>query len=263
MKFYLLNVFTRFLENSGNQLAVVMPEEDLSDEVMLEVTKNFNFSETVFISKNRHLRIMTPGGELPFAGHPTVGAAYVWNKVTHEDSFDLHTKLGTIKCQTKNDSALVVFPGAPSVKEAPKNLSKIIQAYGVDPKDADLELARSVNSGPEFILIPLKNHEALKKAHAKEGEKSGRFYFIFPESKTRCFVRMFSQGLGKAEDAATGSAACALAGYLREIQNQPEGNLKIYQGEEMMRPSEIHLKWNQDISIGGKVTLWAEGNLPT
>jgi trans-2,3-dihydro-3-hydroxyanthranilate isomerase len=179
MKFFLLNVFTRYQDNSGNQLAVVLPEKNLSDEAMIEITKNFNFSETVFIFKDKSLRIMTPGGELPFAGHPTVGAAFIWNKVSEEESFDLKTKLGTIKCTTKNDSALVVFPGSPTVENAPVNLSELIKAYGVDPKDADLESARLINSGPEFTLVPLKSHEALKKSHAKEGEKPGRGCFFF------------------------------------------------------------------------------------
>ncbi len=86
MNFYLVNVFTKN-DKAGNQLAVVFPEKNLSDVHMQDIAKEFNFSETVFIDAYQNLRIFTPKSELPFAGHPSVGAASEmhlhWNEEIH------------------------------------------------------------------------------------------------------------------------------------------------------------------------------------
>ena len=87
-------------------------------------------------------------------------------------------------------------------------------------------------------------------------------YFIFQEAPHVYHVRMFAPVLSVLEDPATGSAACALGGFLKEVMEEPSGKVKIFQGLEMHRPSEIGLSWNKNgIVLEGLVTKWATGEI--
>lgn len=223
MKFKLLNVFTKDDKN-GNQLAAVYPDRKLSDEEMLNITKNFNFSETIFIS-DKNVRIFTPIGELSFAGHPTVGAASLI-----KDSFVVPE--GKVEVEI-SDSIYVTYPGQPVVN------------------------GNVVSAGPTFTITEMKTEIELRDLKQPSNPIPGnRLYYFFKHDDSNYSVRMF----GMREDAATGSAACALAGYLR-ANGQATGKIKISQGKDINRECEIHLLWSDKIKIGGSVKVWGEGTL--
>lgn len=257
MKFYLLNVFTTAEVNSGNQLAVVLLDNYIPDEEMLAITRNFDFSETVFIFEQKTLRIFTTHGELPFAGHPTIGAGWLISQITKAHEFSLQAPLGRLKVLADQTSATVTFPGAPVIKENAIEVTGLLTLFNLKPTDAYVENIKLVNVGPEFLVIPLRSHEALKNISLPATNVVWA-YFFFEDSSSNFHVRM----LGTREDAATGSAACALAGFLRNTYERKTGKITISQGVEMKRPSEIKITWDEkNILLSGKVTKWGEGDL--
>lgn len=223
MKFYLLNVFTKNNDN-GNQLAAVYLNSELPDEKMLKIAKEFNFSETIFI-QDKKVRIFTPIGELSFAGHPTVGAASLI-----KDSF--HVPAGIVEVEL-SDSIYVTYPGEPEVK------------------------GNVVNAGPVFTILEVSSEKELRDLKLPTNPIPGnRLYYFYKHNDSNYSVRMF----GMREDAATGSAACALAAYLK-ANGQKTGKIKISQGKDIGRECEIHLSWSDRIKIGGSVKIWGEGTL--
>lgn len=258
MKFYLLNVFTKEKKN-GNQLAAVFPEKNLTGEDMQRITREFNFSETIFFDSQdkQKLRIFTPGGELPFAGHPTVGGAWLLHhlKLVGE-KFSLHVPQGELFAEV-GESSKIRFPGKPQISSFTGDLSTLLKSSNVNEGDVELENVRSVNVGPVFGVIPLKSHKALIEAKLPVQQPGARTYFYYQQDANHAAVRMF----GAREDSATGSAACALGGFLREVKKLPSGNIILSQGKEMDRECELHLSWNDHVFIGGNVHLWGEGTL--
>lgn len=263
MNYLLLNVFTTLDKNSGNQLAVVLPEKKLTTEEMQSIAKDFNFSETVFIYDQYELRIFTPKSELPFAGHPSIGASWVVHQITKYKNFSLSTKLGILSIEANAHGSKLTFPGQPKVTDFSGDLNHLLKHCSVDPSQVHTNFVRNVNSGPEFTIIPLKSHSALKNATSPvTTQEPYKCYFIFQEAPHIYHVRMFAPVLSVIEDPATGSAACALAGFLKEVMNEPSGNIKILQGAQMDRPSEIGISWNKNgIHLEGLVSKWASGEL--
>lgn len=224
MKFKLLNVFTKD-EKNGNQLAAVYPERKLSEDEMLNIAKNFNFSETIFISDNS-VRIFTPIGELSFAGHPTVGAASLLKKSFHVPQGEVEVEI--------SDSFYVTYPGQPVVN------------------------GNIVSAGPTFTITEVQTEKELRELNFPSNPIPGnRLYYFFKHDDSHYSVRMF----GMREDAATGSAACALAGYLRDVRGIKSGKITISQGIDINRECEIRLSWDSKIRIGGSVKFWGEGTL--
>lgn len=261
MKYYLLNVFSKG-QNSGNQLAVVFQDGHLDFDQMLSIAKDFNFSETVFVemkSSEPNIRIFTPKEELPFAGHPTVGTGWLLHHLKLVDStFSMKAKLGMIPVVANADGSLITFPGEPKIHEYEGNIARAITACHISVDSVDHMNCRVVNVGPEFLILPVKDQMTLTQAALPGGSPLGiRLYLVHETSPQTYNVRMF----GYKEDAATGSAACALAGYLKFQMKREKGSLTVFQGAEINRPSCIQLQWNESIQVGGKVTLWGEGNL--
>ena len=263
MKFHLVNVFTTGALNTGNQLAVVFPEKNLSAPEMQALAKDFNFSETVFVYDNYDLRIFTPKHELPFAGHPSIGAAWMVGQLTKRKNFSLSVPRGVLAIETNDEGAKLTFPGEPLIKNFEGDLNHLLKHCSVAPEQVHLDLIRNVTSGPEFTVIPLKSHSALKKATSPLTTKDPlKCYFVFQEDAHTFHVRMFAPVLSVIEDPATGSAACALAGFLRDVMNEPSGKIKVFQGLEMGRPSEIRVSWNKSgIHLEGLVLKWASGEI--
>ena len=263
MKFYLLNVFSTLEKNSGNQLAVVFPEKPLSTEQMQSIAQDFNFSETVFIYDHYLLRIFTPKSELPFAGHPSIGSAWLVGQLLPRKHFSLEVPLGVLVAEANDDGAKITFPGVPFIREFDGDLRHVLKHCSVDFSQVHSELVRYVNVGPEFLVIPLRSHAALKKAVSPVSTKDPlKCYFIFQEDDSTFHVRMFAPILSVIEDPATGSAACALAGFVRDVMKTASGKITIFQGAEMSRPSQIRISWNpQEIHLEGRVVKWANGDI--
>lgn len=263
MNFHLLNVFAKEDINSGNQLAVVFPENQLSTEEMQLIAKNFNFSETIFIYDNYHLRIFTPMSELPFAGHPTLGAGWQIGQLTKKKNFSVEVPYGVLGIETSDSSATLTFPGEPKLSHYSGDLNQVLKHCSVEKSQVHTDLVKLVNVGPEFLVIPLKTKSALDRATSPLSLKEAvKCYFIFQEGPESFHVRMFAPSLSVNEDAATGSAACALGGFCREVLKMKSGKVTITQGVQMNRPSELFIKWSSDsIQLSGRVVHWGEGRL--
>lgn len=264
MKYYLLNVFTKNMK-AGNQLAAVLLERDLKTEEMQAIAREFNFSETIFIKKGTtpEIRIFTPKSELPFAGHPTVGAAWLLDRLNiQRGSFNIKLPLGVVPVTAKGNEAFITFPAEAKISPYSGDLTALLKHTNVDLQDVDVEMIRVINVGPEFTLIPLKTREALREAVSPVTyNEPVKAYFIHKDATDKFSVRMFAPVLSVIEDAATGSAACALGAYLRDLHQVQSTSITVSQGLEMDRECEIKLKVGESISVGGEVKLWAEGTL--
>jgi len=286
---------------AGNPLAVVYGADDLDEHAMQAVAAEFNLSETVFISEPRGrdadwgLRIFTPTSELPFAGHPTVGATVALTldsdaKDGDVRRFVLEETVGDITADGRRNgprlgSARFFAPRLPEqVGELPE-FDGIAAALGLKPGDLmDASVRGGIwSAGVPFAMVPLRDAGALQSialdpvafAETFGGDNPVGAYCVVKASETEHTtdwrVRMFAPHLGIAEDPATGGAAAAFAGLIAEQAGLGEGehSVSLYQGVEMGRPSHIRLRLRitggrlEELMIGGDAVKVAEGELLT
>jgi trans-2,3-dihydro-3-hydroxyanthranilate isomerase len=281
----------------GNPLAVFPEAQGLTSSQMQKIASEFNFSETVFVFPpetplgTKKVRIFTPSTELPFAGHPTVGTAYILALIgaiplDAETTIYLEEGVGLVPVK------IIGKNGKPAYSEL-----KVAQlpefgteSYNPDDLAAVLSLSsadllpeypvRSISCGLPFLFIPVKNQQVLGKIKLNltlwssllaEASANSLFVFCFdPELPNSClYARMFAPSLGVMEDPATGSAVAALAGYLGEVKSSREGinQWAIAQGREMGRPSLLQLKFQKsnreitEIYVGGASVLVCQGTM--
>jgi trans-2,3-dihydro-3-hydroxyanthranilate isomerase len=285
--FYILDVFTE-KKYAGNPLAVIRNAGDISSEDMQSIAREINFSETTFILSDApnkgayDVRIFTPKEEIPFAGHPTLGTAYIiQNNIIHgmSDQVTLNLKVGPIPVAFGKDGNLWMKQIQPTFgqQHKPETLAKIL-CLEVSELDERFPV-QEVSTGLPFFIVPLKNIEALIKARVdreiyfeliKNTEAKGILVFC-PETHepgNHLSVRVFVDYFGVPEDPATGSANGCLAGYLvkQRYFGQDDLNIRSEQGYEIGRPSLLLLKAHQIgeqicIFVGGKCVVVAEGEL--
>ncbi len=285
-KFYIVDVFAE-RKYEGNQLAVFLAEDVFSDTEMQKIAREMNFSETTFITsiKDYNVRIFTPEVELPFAGHPTIGTAYVIQREIVKSNIKtllLNLKIGQIPVLFKYKSG--------DVEEI--WMEQNIPAFGkfFDPeliantlylKEEDIDIRfpiQEVSTGLPFIIVPLKNLEALKRARVERERffdlvenTSAKSILIFcPETRNKgnhLSVRVFTEVPGF-EDPATGSGNGCLAAYLvnHRYYGKNSVDVRVEQGYEIGRPSLLLLKAEEiedkiSVSVGGKAFIIAKGEL--
>lgn len=264
----------------GNPLAVLPDAGGLSDAQMQAIAREFNLSETTFVTPGSapgrfRVRIFTPGAELPFAGHPIVGTAVVLQslgRVTSEAVFEL--KVGPVRVEIGDGRAVFFRDGAPEVR-APRVMADELAAMIGVPGLAGP--AFEAGYGTAFLFLPLADRAAVAGARlrlelwqAAEDRLWGHGAYVYAmtgarDGVTHVHARLFAPDLGVGEDPATGSAAAGLVGALAG----PEGVhlVAITQGVEMGRPSLIHATATraaghvQGISIGGGAVVVGEGRL--
>ena len=289
LNYLLLDVFTTE-RLKGHPLAVVLKGDGLLDNQMQAIAAEFNLSETVFIQKaqsERHtaaVRIFTPSMELPFAGHPTVGAAVVLGLQNRSSAVRLEEKIGVITCvieKVEKDAALARF-ALPKLPEeagtAPGKLA-IATTLGLEPDDIGCGPYEPAvfSAGMPFYLLPVRDAAALKRIRLErrgwdETYSIGRgSIYVFtqtPEERDSDFAaRMFSPGMGSSEDPATGSAAAALIGLIARHTDNGQHEFRLRQGHEMGRPSLISLQMRKESDqlthggIGGHAVIVGEGVL--
>jgi trans-2,3-dihydro-3-hydroxyanthranilate isomerase len=267
LKFATLDVFTstRF---AGNPLAVVFDADGVDAAAMQAVAREFGHPETVFVLKpeapdsTARARIFTPAVEMPFAGHPTVGTALALALRRGAGSdLVLEEKIGPLKCHvdTEGDDhgrASFFLPVLPSQAGTAASNEAIAAALGlgVDEIGFDGHQPSKWSAGNPFTFVPVRSIDAVRRCRIDDAqwdiafESGGRtFPFIFSketEDKARDFhARMFAPRAGVREDAATGSAAAAFAGFCASSLSLGNGKHRfvIEQGFEMGRPSLIEL----------------------
>jgi trans-2,3-dihydro-3-hydroxyanthranilate isomerase len=292
-KFFTLDVFTdkRF---AGNPLAVVLEPEGLDTAAMQTIAREFNLSETVFVfppadkANRASLRIFTPGRELPFAGHPTVGTAVLLGRVDGggERAFVMEEKVGPVPCHvtaTGADSGHARFelPRLPEIAGQPSDNAIIAAALSLSAGDigADGWGVQRWSAGNPFTVVPVASLDVVARARPDmahfEKAFGGGFAAPFVVSRRAAeaghdfHARMFAPGVGVAEDPATGSAAAAFAGYLAAHAGYRDGEhtVRIEQGYEMGRPSVMELTLKiaggklAGASIGGGAVVVMEGSI--
>ena len=289
LNYMLLDVFTR-KRLAGNPLAVVLKADGLLDDRMQAIAFEFNLSETVFVMKPRlekhtaALRIFTPRVELPFAGHPTVGAAVALGLMNRASAVRLEEQVGVITCvidkidrQAANAHfALPVLPQ--EFGPAPPD-GAIATALGIDLDEVGCAALRpaAYSAGVPFYLVPVRNAAVLRKLKLERrgwgetfplGRGSVYVFTLTPEEPgIDIAARMFGGGLGLGEDPATGSAAAALIGLLARHAPDGQSLYVLRQGYEMGRPSQISLQLRKDGDrlthggIGGDAIIVGEGTI--
>ena len=256
---------------SGNQLAVVRQCGHLDVATMQAVAREMNFSETTFVVEEgdaeARVRIFTPTLELPFAGHPTLGTAWVLGGDRSVYTLDLVA--GRVSVSFDADGIAWMRP-PPVILGDTLPVDLVAALLGLAEDDVDQsQPCRYAEVGPRFVLIGLKTLGALRRARVDAAVHSaiagndflGVFVFARPgySPDADFAARMFFDANGWREDPATGSANAAFAAYLRE--QGVTGALKVEQGFEIPRPSRLYLDVGDVIRVGGRVRPVLTGDL--
>ena len=297
MRFHTADIFTttRF---GGNQLAVLPDARGLTDEQMLAITREFNYSESTFVfppdnpANTRKVRIFTPGGEVPFAGHPTVGTAHVLAAIGEvkltgaETRIVLEEKVGPVPVTIRAGNGTPTFcqfSVAKLPETGPPLPSRATMAACLSIDENDLLdgawMPQIVSCGLEFAFVPVRDRSVVSRSrlHLDSWEKNlartlGQAVMIFAldaeDPKHQVRARMFAPGFGVPEDPATGSACAALGGYLAARSRQ-EGTQRwiVEQGYEMGRPSLIHVEADKQgdaitaVRVGGASVMVCAGEI--
>jgi trans-2,3-dihydro-3-hydroxyanthranilate isomerase len=281
----------------GNQLAVFPDASEIPPELMAPIAKEFNYSETTFVlppddpSHTAKVRIFTPGGELPFAGHPTVGTAHVLAAIgtvrLTGDRTDIvfEEKVGPIPVSIRSANGVPTFAQLsvaqlPEVGPPPPSPDVLAPALSLSVDDFALgaTMPEAVSCGVPFLFIPLKNRDAVRRASVRL-DLFNAALADYTTSKVMIFAmdpeldghdvraRMFAPSIGVPEDPATGSACSGLSGYLAARDPRRDGTLRwvVEQGFEMGRPSILELEADKKdgaitaVRVGGSTVMVCEG----
>ncbi|NPV02440.1 MAG: PhzF family phenazine biosynthesis protein [Brevinematales bacterium] len=283
-KYYIVDVFAEE-KGGGNQLAVVFPKHELSDEEMQAIALEFHFSETTFVTGMTGdaytARIFTPAVEVPFAGHPTLGTAAV---IAREYGLDkqkpvkLSLKIGIIPVTMPADDGVLWMKQNQPEFGARYDIKTIAEKFGMYMNDFHHDYPPAVvSTGIPFLMIPLGGADALKNSQAVFSKGSGimpedmkhSFYCFLPPERPHggtATARLFAPRFGVSEDPATGSAAGCLGAYLTQYGPDKTIDIRINQGAEVNRPSVLYVKTTKtgdkfEILVGGKVVFFSEGHV--
>jgi len=301
LTFYQADVFTN-LPFGGNPVAVIPDAQGLTDQELQQIAREMNLSETVFVFPpteeiaTAKIRIFTPTQEIPFAGHPVIGAFYVLGKLNrlplhepvtrlvHECNIglfpvELHVRKGQIH-RVVMSQPKPEFIGS---IDAIEDLYDIAKALGLSKSfitGAKLPI-QVVSTGLPVIIVPVRSLTAVKSIVPDSAvinelcERHGAngimvFTTITVEELSTVHTRMFASPIGVVEDPATGSASGALGAYLVHhgvVEVRPMTEIIAEQGYEMDRPSRIHIEVESDddaiqrVKVGGQVVMIIEGRL--
>lgn len=296
LEYYVLDVFAgTALE--GNPLAAVVSAEHLDDATMQRIAAEFNLSETIFLTpattpgSRATIRIFTRTLELPFAGHPTVGAAAL---IAHLDGleiggaarFALDEVVGTLPCTAQVTAPRVAhasfgLPRLPETEPARGSRAALAAALSLTEEDIGFgdHVPLEMSAGTPFTAVPVKDLETLARVQAREdlwvaafGDGSHAAAFVYtalPEGGDDFRARVFAPNQGIREDPATGSASAAFTGAVARLCGLPDGahHVVVQQGYEMGRPSRLHLDITlsggevAEASVGGEAVIVARGTL--
>jgi trans-2,3-dihydro-3-hydroxyanthranilate isomerase len=299
LEFHTLDVFTT-RKFGGNPLAVVLGADSLSTEQMQTITREFNLSETTFVMKPENaahtakVRIFFPGGEMPFAGHPTLGTAALLASLQFEGDGDFETqillelqagltpvRIARVKGALSGTFTAPVVPfhahvSLPSVEETAQALNLAVADIGFDG-----HRIASLEGGPRFFYVPVQSRGALERSKVLEphwsklirplnGVDAAYVYTRGGNGAGTSFrARMYSPTGGIPEDPATGSATALLAAQLLAAEKLRDGShvWHLEQGYEMGRPSDLRLEADvaqgklSAVRVGGAAVRMMQGTL--
>ncbi len=287
--FYLVDVFAE-RKYAGNQLAVFMPGCKYSSQEMQTIAREMNYSETTFILSARQwkggypVRIFTPGEEVPFAGHPTLGTAFIIREKLQRSrsrQVNLNVKIGQIPVTfepigKKRDRLWMKQIEPRFLNTLPASALAEILHLAEDDIDSRFPI-EEVSTGLPFIIVPLKSLKAVEKCRIDQLKyfeliksiESKAILVFAPqtvEPAHQLHARVFVDYYGIPEDPATGSANGCLAGYLikHHYFGTTEIDIQVEQGYEISRPSVLYLRGKIEngtiqVWVGGEVILVGKG----
>jgi trans-2,3-dihydro-3-hydroxyanthranilate isomerase len=275
----------------GNQLAVLTDASGLDDATMQAIAREFNLAETTFVTPPadaRHtarVRIFTPGREMPFAGHPTIGTAFVLASIGAGDATSelvLEENVGLVPVHIDREAGRVVrctftAPRVPECIEADvPSRAALAELLGLAAGEIDAP-AEVWSCGLPFLIVPVDSPRSLLRAQLDlacwrrllSNFVALEVYPVTQIDDSTVRVRMFAPADGVIEDAATGSAAAALVGWL--VRRTPEPSATrcwtVLQGESVGRPSRIEVEADvldgvvQAVRVGGASVMVSDGVL--
>lgn len=291
-RYFHCDVFTEHLFG-GNPLAVLPDARGLSDRQMQQIAREFNFSESTFVlpaeaGHTRRVRIFTPTMEVPFAGHPNVGTAFVLatagelGPIENPLTVTFEEKAGLVEVAISKRPGGILWceVAAPERLSLGKEIDAAAAAAAVSLSAGDIVTRahppRVASVGLPFLVVELADRGALGRARANvpaleafaaRGVTPDVFLYVHSRDEFDIRARMFAPLDGVPEDPATGSANCALAALLGQLDGRPEGSFgwRIAQGVEMGRPSLVEARVEKKggavvaAKVGGASVLVAEG----
>ena len=295
--FHTVDVFTDQLFG-GNQLAVFTSAEGLTDEQMQMIAREMNLSETTFVfppadqANTCKVRIFTPGGELPFAGHPTLGTAHVLAATgataTNDDPARIVLEEGVgpvpVTVSPREDGrtfAQLSVAQMPTVGPPPPSREDLAAILSISPDDIpEDQPIEAVSCGVPYLFVPVSGLEAMARLSPNTmlwnkvlGDYWADAVFAYcretVHASSDVHGRMFAPSLGITEDPATGSAVVALAGHLGSREGAPTGTLRwmVEQGIEMGRPSFLEVEADKQagefkaVRVGGSTVPVSSGQM--
>lgn len=283
----------------GNQLAVFTDGRGLSADEMQTLTREMNYPESTFVvppdlpGAAQRVRIFTPGRELPMAGHPTVGTAFVLAQrgefAVRDGQTEVTLQLGigavkvTVEARDGAPQFVWMAHREPEFGAVRDDRERIASALGISPEDIDADYPlQVVSTGLPFLFVPLRSLAAAGRCRPNEAVLGGLFadaepvmLFMFTSETVSpdaaIHARMFGPHvIGVPEDPATGAAAAPLGAYVARYGVLPRAahmQFVCEQGLEMGRPSQIHVEVRADgeritgLRIGGQAVIVGEGDL--
>jgi trans-2,3-dihydro-3-hydroxyanthranilate isomerase len=260
----------------GNQVAVFTDARGIPDDKLQRIAREMNLSETVFVYRpeddgHARIRIFTPTREMPFAGHPTLGTAFVLSTPLSLDEIRLETLRGTVPVRLEREDGRIVFGRMeqPLPTVAPyEDDAELFDILGVQGSELPVEV---YDNGVLHVYVCLGSTDevaALKPDLRRLGEQATLCFNCFAGEGTSWKTRMFAPSSGVAEDPATGSAAGPLALHLARHGRIPFGEeIEIAQGVEVGRPSKLFARVEgsaddvQRVEVGGSAVIVARGEL--
>ena len=284
--FSTLDVFTDRIFG-GNPLAVFPDAEGVAAEVMQAIAKELNLSETVFVlpptspDAVRRLRIFTPGVELPFAGHPTVGTALLLadlGVVDRDGSFVLEEGVGDVEVTLDGATrtATLTAAGTPSTQPCPAARPELAHMLALEPEDVVEAFGTPAvaSAGVPFVVVGVRDLAALGRArmHAERWPAALtslplHVYVVTEGEGSAWRARMFAPSMEIVEDPATGAAASAFAAVLGDGAGAGTHHWTIEQGIEMGRPSRLAITAVVDadgvrlVRVGGQAVRVSDGTI--
>lgn len=290
LKFHTLDVFTT-RKFAGNPLAVVLDADHLTTEQMQTITKEFNLSETTFVMKpddpanTAKMRIFFPGGEMPFAGHPTLGTAILLAELRSLNEVRFELKAGLTPVKISGSSGIFTAPVIPfHVQKQLPSIAETARALNLNPDDIgfDDHHIALLEGGPRFFYVPVKTRGALEKSQVRQpywaellaplgGSTDAAYIYTRggdgPNASFR--ARMYAPSGGIPEDPATGSATALLAAQILTAENLKDGThtWQLEQGYEMGRPSDLRLEADVKsakltaVRVGGSAVRMMSGEI--
>ncbi len=274
-RYVVVDVFTD-TPLTGNQLAVFTDARELPEELLQPLAREMNFSETVFVypasaeGAHARIRIFTPGIEVPFAGHPTLGSAFVLAGPLQLIEIKLETGNGVVPVQLEREGARISFgrmqQPIPTV-EAFGDVPALLEAVGVERSELPVEV---YDNGLQHVFVTLPSEEDVARLQPDLGRLTGVGEALgvncIAGSGSRWKTRMFIPSGGIAEDPATGSAAGPLALHVARHGRIAFGDeIEITQGVEIGRPSTLYARVDgsaehvERVEVGGSAVIVARG----